>query len=56
MYLTLRPTLTLPFVDVDRKGGNQNNGGLSARAWIVLAFAVFVAAWLYLRVNGYFVR
>ena len=49
MYLTLPNTLTLPFVDADRKGGNRDGGGLSARAWIVVAFVLAGILWQLVR-------
>jgi hypothetical protein len=51
VYLT--PTLAFPVVDADRKGGSRGGGGLSARAWIVLAYAVLVAIWAVARANDY---
>jgi hypothetical protein len=47
MYLTLRPTLTLPFVDVDRKGGQAPKGArIGARTVIVLAYVVAFVGWM----------
>jgi hypothetical protein len=46
-------TLTLPFVDADRRGGSSGGGRVSARVWIVLAYVVLVAIWAVARANGY---
>ena len=44
--LTLTDTLTLPFVDVDRKGGNApKRGGLTARWWFVLVYLLKKEYW-----------
>jgi hypothetical protein len=49
----LDATLTLPFVDADRKGGSSGGGRVAAKWWFALAFVVFCALWLFARVNGY---
>lgn len=53
MYLDA--TLTLPFVDADRKGGNQDGGGgLSYRARFAAVLLAMFVVWLFLRINDYF--
>jgi hypothetical protein len=55
MYATL--SLSPTFVDVDRRNPSQRPGGqVSARVWLAVAFGLFVAVWLFFRLNGYFVR
>jgi hypothetical protein len=38
-----------PFVDADRRGGNQDGGGLSARAWFAVAFILAAVLWQLVR-------
>ena len=57
MHLSL--SLTLPFIDADRHRMNApRNGGkpTDARVWFTVAFVALGAVWLFLRVNGYFLR
>jgi hypothetical protein len=56
MYATL--SLSPAWMDVDRRNPSQRPGGgkLTARVWLAVAFGLFVAVWLFFRLNGYFVR
>jgi hypothetical protein len=47
--------LAFPLIDSDRMNPSSGGGGLSVRAWLAVAFVVWVAVWAFLRLNDYFV-
>ena len=55
MYLSIPSTLTLPFVDAERRNPSGGDGKprVSYRARFALAFAVLFVGWFVARVNGY---
>jgi hypothetical protein len=46
-------SLSFPIIDTDRMTPGSGGGGLSVRAWLAVAFVVWVAVWLVARANDY---